>query len=304
MYRIEKYFLLPACFIYLILLSCDRNPAQDSSPYGDTIVAKEVVVIDELSGIKSYRMDGIGSGFIFEISRSFDESIHVGDLIIGTEFGGFLRRVTRVTRYPEQLILETSPADLDEAIVKGYMDTTIYFDIGSQPAGNNKMNLVDADKAVSLTEEGIDLSGLQLYSGNSGGVEATIEITDGSISFNPITNFGVGISSAGFKEFFTYVEGDLDFNYDVDITANGKFELNGLKNVATFEKSTAQKFGRLPIVEVVTLEFDIAYEVSVVMNGTMHCGTNASYVLNAGSRYKDGEWTNRWENNANFQERP
>ncbi len=291
--------------LFYLFISCGKYPTQSDSPYGETILANNLKVIDNMNGIELFNIDSHHINYTFEISNYYSNSIEIGDIIIGTAFGGYIRRVTGLTIYPDRLELKTEYATLADAIINGGIDTTINLTTGTEVAkrGDN-FDLVSAAKGVSISDQGIDLSGLSLYAGNTEGVSVEVEVIDGSISFDPKIEYGFGLNSKGLNQFFSFVSGDLKCEYDLKISANGKFGMTGLKNIAEFHYNTVQMFGTIPIIEVVTLKIDIGFIMSATIDGTFLCGTKSEYKVRAGARLKDGEWSETWTKDISYAEKP
>ena len=304
----KKYPILIVLILYglfYLFISCGKYPTQNDSPYGETILINNLKIIDNMNGIELYNVDMRHIIYTFDINSYYTDSIAIGDIIIGTAFGGYVRRVTGLTIYPGQLELRTEYATLADAIINGGIDTTLYLTTGTGTGKKGaNFDLVSAAKGVSLSEQGIDLSGMSLFSGITEGVSVDVDVIDGSISFDPKVEYGVSFNSKGLNQFHTYISGDLNYDYDLEITANGKFGMTGLKNIAEFQYAFTQMFGTIPILQVVTLKFDIGFAISATMDGIFSYGTKAEYEVNAGGQFKEDEWSEAWEQSTSFEEKP
>lgn len=144
---------------------------------------------------------------------------------------------------------------------------------------------------------------MSLYSGTTEGVEVEVEIVEGSISFNPRVEYGFGLNSNGLNQFHTFVSGDLIYDYNMTISANGKFGMIGLDNLAEFRHTSIQMFGTIPILVVVTMKIDIGFVISATIDGTFFCGVKAGYKVRAGARLKEDNWTETWTRVTSFEEK-
>ena len=258
-----------------------------------------------MRGIELYNIDSYHIKYTFETTNYYTDSIEIGDIIIGTAFGGYIRRVTGLTEYPERLELKTEYATLADAIINGGMNTSINLTTGTEVAKrSDNFDLISAAKGVSISDQGIDLSGLSLYVGNTEGVTVGVEIIDGSISFDPKVEYGFGMNSKGLDQFHSFVSGDLNYDYNLKVSANGKFGMIGLKNIAEFKYNSIQMLGTIPVIEVITLRIDIGFVISATIDGTFLCGTKAGYNFRVGARLKDGEWSETWTKDISFEEQP
>lgn len=137
-----------------LFVSCGKYPTQSDSPYGETILAKNLKIIDNMKGIELYRINPDHIYYIFETSIYYTDSIEIGDIIIGTAFGGYVRRVTGLNIFPQRLELRTESATLADAIINGGIDATLNLTTGDGiEKGRDRFDLVSAAKAVSLSEQ-------------------------------------------------------------------------------------------------------------------------------------------------------
>lgn len=304
----KKHLIIIAVILFglfYLFISCGKYPTQSDSPYGEIILSNNLKVIDNMNGIELYNVDSPRITFTFEINNYYTDSIKIGDVIIGTDLGGYVRRVTRITIYPQRLELLTEYATLADAIISGGIDTTLYLTLGTGPAKRGaNFELISAAKGVSISKQGIDLSGMTLFTGITEGVNVDVKVIDGSISFNPKVEYGFGLNSKGLDQFHTFVSSTLNYNYNLEISANGKFGMIGLINLAELKHTSIQMFGTVPILEVVSLKLDIGFVVSATIDGIVLCGTKAEYEMKAGAQLKDEIWSETWTQNTSFEDVP
>lgn len=290
------------CGLCFLLVSCDKSPTQSGSPYGTIALANNLVVIDNIEGIELYGINSQNGVYTFQIEDNYN-TIVVGDIIVGTASGGYIRRVTGQVRDRKILELQTEDANLSDVIKRGGTDTTLYLSIGSAQKKSN-VELISAAKGVSVFAQGINLSGISLFSGVTEGVKVDVKIVDGSISFDPKVEYGFGMSSSGLSHYHTFVSGALNYDYNLEIAANGKFGMTGLKNIAELRHTSIQMFGILPLLEVVTLKVDIGFVISAAIDGTFACGAKAAYDVNAGAQFDKEKISKRWTHEKSFEEQP
>lgn len=288
--------------LYFLFVSCGKYPTQNNSPYGKAVLSNNVKVIDNISGIDLYGINSQSGIYTFRIEDNYN-TILVGDIIIGTAYDGYIRRVTGRTRDRNLLELQTESATLADAIKSGGIDTTLYLSTRTVQKGTN-VELVSAAKGVSISDRGIDLSGMSLYSGVIEGVNVDVEVVDGFISFDPKVEYGFGINSNGLGHFHTGVSGALNYDYNLEISANGKFGMSGLKNIADFHYTFIQMFGTLPILQVVSLRIDMGFVISATIDGTFSCGTKAAYDIEARAQFDNNSLSETWTHESSFEERP
>ncbi|MCP4633656.1 MAG: hypothetical protein GY855_12075 [candidate division Zixibacteria bacterium] len=287
--------------LYFLIISCDSNPTQSSSPYAQTVLANNLQIIDNIEGIDLYGFNPQGV-YTFRVEDNYN-LIQVGDIILGTAFDGYIRRVTRRSRDRNILELETEDATLVDAIKSGGIDTTLNLSIGDTPTGYN-FKLISSAKGVSVSDQGLDLSGISLYSGVTEDVNVDIKLSDGFISFDPKVEYGFGIRSSALNHFHTFVSGILNYDYNLEITSDGKFDMAGLTNIADFQYTSIQMFDTLPLLQVVSLKLDIGFVISATIDGTFSYGTKAEYNIKAGGQFNGGSLAKTWTYDFSFEERP
>lgn len=227
--------------------------------------------------------------------------LRVGYIIAGTGGGGYLRRVTKVGETQGALVLETEPASLTDAVIVGEIDTTVSVGAGSFRRG------LGADRApgraaarawtpmlhapgVTLSEDGLDLTGVILLDAGTGERRGTITITNGAISFNPLVTIGATVRARSIDRLIAGAEGMIRFGCDLSIDMSEPIDASGEIPLASFSASFVQYIGALPVVETVTLSFSAGYEVSGAYAGDCDVHFEAAAYTGISSSYRNGGW--------------
>lgn len=300
MSKIAKLTALALIFLTLIISNCGKKSTKSEPP--DTIISDKVVILEEEPDVS---LDIIkDSTYTFKFTGAPPE-VSKDDILIGTENGGYLRRVMSVTIEDSSMIIETDYAVLTDAIITGTLDTTIQLKIEElHKQSGQGLGLIYAAKGVSVAEGIINLSGVELFSGKVGGADVEVSITEGSVSFDPSFDLGFKIENSRIKEFHAIARGYLAFDCDLGITASDKFTYAREVNIATFQHVAVQFVGIVPIVEVITLSFDAGFESEVSYAGVTEFGFESGIDVGFGARYTGGLWSSVWDKETNLLAHP
>jgi hypothetical protein len=198
-----------------------------------------------------------------------------GDLIVGAGGSGFLRQVTRVARQADQIVVDTAPASLTDAIIEAEYTS----------------QLLDDKSDLS----GPSLNGVFLGFGNTelaAGGGATVTITKGSFAFHPAVDIALDIRDSVVHRFDLVASGDLDADLAFHVEGHGQTEVTVGKDLWTSPpQAFVQTIGTVPVVEVVTVT--VSAELSLASDDGMFSldiGASAHARVEAGQRYIEGTW--------------
>ncbi|HEY5132356.1 MAG TPA: hypothetical protein VII85_01570, partial [Candidatus Krumholzibacteriaceae bacterium] len=216
-------------------------------------------------------------------------------IIVGTDNGGYIRRVQSTRVEGNRLFVNVSPAYLTDAVISGRIDTTLALGFDSSVPG------------VSVSEDGVSLAGMTLYSAEDpSGVTAAVTITEGRIEFNPELDLSAEISLRGITRFRAAVTGDLSLTCDATVEASGPLHdaLSFETPVATVRRTVIQHIGRVPVVEVVTMSYIAGFTVTAGYSGTSVIGLEAADHVQCGVRYGRGAWSSTYGGSPQFNAHP
>ncbi|MCS3748929.1 hypothetical protein GGQ19_000080 [Salinibacter ruber] len=264
------------------LTACDSGGG-GPEPEAETVVADETVVVDSADA-SLQSIDG--SELTFQLSGSAPD-FEAGDVIVGAEKGGFLRRVTEATTEGNQATLVTEQAALTDAVEKGSL--TESFDLsGSQPQSQRwkamrKMRGVQPKS----TELGIDLGNVAFSRG------ADISLSDGSASFNPSIDVALEIGTGGVEQFRLVANGTVAFNTDIEVVTDRAIGITVDTSLAKFKKPpiTVGSIGPVPVTATPTLEFIASCEVAAEEEISAETGIELENTITLGAEYAGGEWS-------------
>lgn len=292
---------LPLFCMLLILFPCACGEDSPAGPEGGRViplVSPHTHVVMEDGDLTL--LDRSGATFVI---RATDDApdVRVGHIIVGTGRGGFLRRVKAVRETNGALVLETEPASVIDAVVVGEIDTTIDVGTGSQracPGAGSSPGRAAAGgwtpvlhaPGVTLSDEGLDLTGVTLFDAVAGDRRSTITITNGLISFNPLVEMGLTVRARSIDRLHASAGGMLRFSCDVSVDIPESIDATGEIPLASFSATLVQHIGAVPIVETVALVFTAGFEVSGAYAGGCIMSFEAAGHTGITSMYRNGEW--------------
>jgi fibronectin type 3 domain-containing protein len=247
-------------------------------------------------------------------------------VVVGAQGPGFLRRVERVSVAGDLATIETSDADLTEAVKVGAFATSsrVFDDSAANVQGNIQWGptqvLSLAEGVQTSAAGGISLNGVKLafkVPGKTAEVEASFTINDGTISFPVIMDLGTRIELGSgiiplpeLKEFHAIFGGgvELDINqYTIAVTGalTASKDSTIQRPLAKFSKRFAVFAGSVPVTGELILSFKaeaaIQASVAVELTGDFQAG----FGVQAGARWNKGSgWSDASGANQNFDSSP
>ena len=269
--------LLPALAAAFILAGCSGEDLTGSPPdYPRTWISDDVVVIDDDPGLKLH--DIFDDSLILE--RTGEQTVSEGDLLAGSERGGYIRRVHLVETDGRLLRIEAKPRFLVNAVVMGHSDRTFMIGPGSAAF---------METAALSAGPGISLAGIVLYGGEEEGSPVAV-IERGSIAFSPAVDIGIAINGHKVTRLGISLEGDMEIGLDIHADLPAEIRHRGEMKVASLRQPAKMMIGNVPI--PVTIELDIYIDSDIEGSTTEPCnaGYAGNHTISAGM-----DFSNRWE---------
>jgi DNA-binding beta-propeller fold protein YncE len=268
-------------------------------------IAGDVFVVDEKVGLSL--VDANDTLLAYDVlGRTV--VIPPGAVIVGTDRGGYIRRVRSVLADGNRLLVRTTPASLADAVLDGILDatTTIGFSGSGEAArgATDRGGLVAAARGVSVSDGGLNLSNIVLFAGDSGGVASSVTITSGRIEFAPAIDLSMRVADYKLHRFRVNAEGDLRIGCDARIEASGRIRNSRKAPIATVRKAAVRRFGSVPVVEVVTMSFVAGFDVSSDSAFASELGLEIAGPVQFGMQLERGVWSQTFTASPSFALRP
>ncbi|MBN1163801.1 MAG: SUMF1/EgtB/PvdO family nonheme iron enzyme [Candidatus Krumholzibacteriota bacterium] len=303
----KKYWIFSLIFAAAALYAgCGEEGVvepQPSKPSPVTKISEDTYVIEESDSLSLAQIQN--SLFTFNYQGT-PPDIEVGDIIVGKGEGGYLRRVSAVNYAAGQINLETTPASLVEAVESGQFSTSYQlFDRTGDPAAENGSGSVSGSvlhqaEGVELTDGGMNLSGVELYSGTVNSVDLEVTVASGFLDFQPVMSIGGVIKSSALSEFQAIAAGTFFYHCVLEATASGPVEHQGEVPLVSYQHTAYQQIGPVPVVEVMTINFFAGFDLDAAAAQTLRAGYQSEYTLEFGARYRNKAWEPVWEKGGEF----
>ncbi len=268
--------LLLALAATALLAGCSGENITGSAPdYPRTWISDDVVVVDDDPDIKLY--DIFDDSLVLE--RLGGRTVSRGDLLVGSERGGYIRHVHHVEADSNLLRVGTTPGFLINAVIMGYDDRTFMIGPGSAAF-------------MTTAGPGISLDGIVLYGGEEEG-SPVVAIERGSIAFSPAVDIGIAIYGRSVTRLGISLEGDMEIDLAIHADLPAEVRHSGVMKVASLRQPARMKIGNVPI--PVMLELDIHLDTRIEGSATEPCdaGYTGNHTVSTGMDY-----SSRWEENG------
>ena len=306
MSTLRRFLRLPAMLLLvggLVLLSaCDDSvtdpPVLEEEEDPDEVVITDdaVVVSPETTPIQRVA----GDTLVFQVSGS-SPKFEPGNVVVGEEGEGFLRRVVSVDVTEDQAVLVTEEASLVDVVERGTLRENFALE-GAMRSGL-EWQLIEAREGVTADAGtlGLELKDVDLPVTTG----LSVTFTNGDVSFNPDIDFQLRIRRSSLQELRVAASGRLDFNVDVEVAASQKISTSDSTRLARFQgQPITFLIGIVPVVILPTLDFIAGYEVGLEQEGSITSGLESENSLTAGAEYTSGNWTPILDRSNTLEARP
>lgn len=243
--------------------------------------SKEVVVIDNFP---EFSLDQLWSDCVsFFYDGDASTPFEVGDIIVGTDGGGFLRRLTAIDESDGLLTTETEFVSLAEAIASGTLDASVAF-----TQDDFVKSGVPLAKSSEMT---IDLSGITLYSKDG----VTVSISSGSLTITPTLTLKAVFSDNALTSLKALTEGDVTLDLNLRVQATGQLdnEISWETDVIPpITKPFIFYIGPVPVVGTASLRIPFGIAGRLTGTAAVESGFDTTTHVKIGAQLEDGDWTN------------
>ncbi|MCK4606898.1 MAG: fibronectin type III domain-containing protein [candidate division Zixibacteria bacterium] len=260
----------------------------------ETVYDSSVVAVDEQDSLSLSAVSG--SVYTYNYT-GLPPQIEVGDIIMSTDTGGYLRKVTSATTSGNQIVLSTDQASLAEAFQRIAFDTTLTISLegasfkGTKPWGREAYLAA----GVQIRDGQIILDGKILFDGLIDGNPVSIRIISGSFGFQPSLDVGcdIGVFS---QEIHAIASGTLSLDVMPEVEASAGFSTTG--EVLIVYLPIPLEWASIPA----SIDFCLyaGFEAGMDIGGQATFGMSGQTQVNAGGRYKDGNFSSIWSQSSQW----
>jgi uncharacterized protein (TIGR02145 family) len=291
-----RYLFVSVCFIFLFSVSCSDDDKNTADVTDEVVLYDNVKIIDASEMTLDTDPALIAAGtYSFTFSGN-QPGISAGDIIVGEQDGGFLRRVVSVSTDGNTIIFQTADADMADVFRSGSFTFS-------------------ADMA-DMEAEGRPGEEVQMLSGGgfayNGGVKTLYEaagiswqINSSGVNFEPNWTFDFEFSKAGnnLKYFKMGTEGSsLSFNVNSTLSATAQL-LNIEEEVGLLPTPAVRYITKyvpavllgVPVLVpvVVKLEADVVVMANAALQAQLNVTTDftSSSTASLSLQYSQGTWS-------------
>lgn len=222
------------------------------------------------------------------------EELEAGQVIVGQEGGGYLRKVRNVQVSGNTLVALTDDAVLTDAIANQHISATINPGSGSGSASSSGAGASRARIAL------LDLSGRVLVDTMVGGVPVKITVVRGTAQLEPSIDFELDIAKRRLEHLAVTMKGTLTVNVDVKVEVGGtatlqqEIDLSGPgANLYTypFVFPLPTPIGPLPVAGTLEVDAFAGFVAKVTAGGSITTGFQGSSAFAVRASFDEGKWT-------------
>ena len=268
------------------------NPSETSKEFEDNVL----YFSDDNSDLVSSEEDIENGRYIFNHTGD-SPKVKEGDIIVGDEGEGFLRKVESISTNNNQMIFQTSQASLDDL----FKDAEFSFNSNDAEysKGSNQFKKTTYSKlakgvTVSTEKNIIELGDVILK--DEAGYSVTIK--KGIIDFDVPIDFSADFNASnGVNELdFNVTNAKLGASYDIEFKFEGGSAFIEDKQTL-FVKTKLISFlvGIVPVVIVIKSELIAKFKARNTSNITFKKHFDQTYDLTTKINYSEGQWSNSFE---------
>lgn len=249
----------------------------------------------------------------FQILGQDVPAIAPGNVIVGAQGDGFLRRVTTAQSAGGILTVQSTEASLTDVVRHGSFQAQVDMTSalttwipGRIPAEGEVLwgpvELVDAPAGVALSAAGISLSGLDFCGMvNCPGSVKNFKLVSGVVGFDPRIDLGAKIEEFELTEFHTIATGELALDFAVLLEAEQSTSFEAKSTLALVRRYFYAQIGWLPVVGYVQFEVEAAFKAGATIKGRIQGGFENKHTMSIGARYEAASgWEGVFESERSF----
>ena len=287
--KLTAHIIAACCGLALLLgvSACSKDQSQfnpgptvgSGSPQPNALVLKDrVFVLDTVQYHLISSAALLKAGTYTFRSAGAVPAFKAGDVILGAQGRGFLRKVIAVSAPAGQIIFQTTQASMQDAFKSGTLDLSTDMD--------------GLHRGASSTAWSIVLPSQTLYQNGP----LTLSLTRGQIDMNPNWNVALEFDDTGLLHFLMAARGgNLTGNFTVNTSARQAVTLvnrtSTLKHVSkTYTKWVAVAGIPVPIVVEMDLDLDLQYGATLDAAITRDATFTTASTFDLGVEYSNQQW--------------
>ena len=264
------------------VLWIDNNPTPPQ-------IASNVIVIDDIADLSV--LDWTDPTLILQWSGTGSHGIKTGDILVGSDFNGFMRWVDSISENGSILTFDTSQATFADVFIHGQPSGN-KFRVGPPELASDKVRVIGkSSRSAEWDRVEWDLSGVVLYEDEN----VTIDLPNAVFTFDPMMEIDWTIENAALEYFRAEAGGD--FIIDLATRVNAQIKNDWDKEITIpgtkYQQVYFQTISFVPIWEVVTFELVAKAHLEGDTFATVDTGFNYTFPIRVGAEYCTA-WDEKW----------
>jgi hypothetical protein len=289
MKKLIQRVLILLSFI-VVILACNSDDflgVPTSNKDSNPVLKDNVKIIDKSTLQLDLTPSQIEAGmYKFTFTSETLTDFKTGNVIIGEEGGGFIRKVSSVTREGKIITLQTTQGNMSDVFKEGSFNFNL--------AMNNMQNKT-SESGFSYT-----ITNQSIY--NQGALSIVLDV--GQVDFNPNWFFDFSFDKNGITNFeMSAKNGTLNGNFTATVTASQAITLiNKTSSILPGGKPYTKSYTKwvpavllgVPVVVPITvvMGLDLVLDYSATMNAAITRQANfiSTNTFDLGIKYTNGQW--------------
>lgn len=284
-----KKFALLFTVTLVLIASCSKDGGDETLEEHTTPILKDNVIIIDAGNLQlDLTQTQLDNGIYQFTATGVIPTIASGNVIIGDQGEGFIRKVTSSVVNGNTITLQTTDGSMSDVFKEGGFDFTL--DMSEM---QNKDNL--SGFSHTITDQPIYQQG-----------PLSIVLNSGQIDFSPNWNFDFDFDTSGINKFeISANNATLDANFTATVTASQSVTLlensssvlpGAIPYKKTFTKLVPAVLLGVPVVVPikVVMQLDLILDYSASINAaiTRQAKFTSNTTFNLGVNYSDEQWNN------------
>ncbi len=249
--------------------------------------AEDVIWISEQDSVQLVSV--VDSIYTYTYSGT-PPQIKVGDILMSTDSGGYLREVVAIDTTGSKLLgksirISTKLVPLIKAFKKVDFDTVLIISLDDDllQSSREKGLTPYLAQGVSVADGLINLDSTKLFSGNIDGSDVQVLIESGSLDFQPRLELHIHLND-DIQQVLCSITGMIELEISPTISADAYLSKKAEKNIL----SVLIPLEGAGIPFEIVFELNGGFEINANVKGTLHYNMIGNSSVTVGGEYRDG----------------
>lgn len=232
--------------------------------------------------------------YAFQLVAGALPAIDSGMVIVGSQGGGFIRRVKHYAQAGQIVTLSTDSAALSDVVRDGDFSVDVPLALPVSETAGSISNVQWAPARVRLQQAGvlirngeIVLDGLQLFGTSSDG----LWVKRGRIRFSPAVNLAASFGAFSLKSAKVTVSGKVEFDAELELGLRAEVHQKSQLPLFTLSRDFVGVVGGVPVYGRVEVPFILTFETGAGADTGILFRFTSEATVTGGAEFSSGTWT-------------